>query len=185
MFNLLPQIILFVAVGAIVALIAKSVPKVKKFSKPAEEIPVALKMPSENKFLKKIPLEKLNDEFNRLLEKSLRKMRILMMRADTSLQRRLESLKDSNRPKTIFKMEEKDEENIPDVIAEAEVLIEREGAKDDASVIEIGELDVVNEINNLEKAEEVVIAPIIEKEAEIKLSKKRRKKREENNQTER
>lgn len=167
-------------------MIAKSVPKIKKFSRAAEEIPAALKMPSENKFLKKIPLEKLNDEFNRLLEKSLRKMRILMMRADTSLQRRLESLKDSSRPKTIFKVEEKDEENIPDVIAEAEVLIEGEGAKDDIGIIEIGELDVVNEINdNLEKAEEVVIAPITEKGVEIKPSKRRRKKKEENNQTER
>lgn len=185
MFNLLPQIILFVAVGAIVALIAKNVPKVKKFSKPTEEIPAVLKMPSESKFLKKIPLEKLNDKSNRLLEKSLRKMRILLMRADTSLQRRLESLKDSNKPKTIFKVEEKSEENVPEVITEAEVLIEREGVKDDISALEIDELEIVAEIKDLEKAEGEAMAPNGEIEADIKPSKKRRKKKEENNQTER
>lgn len=192
MFNLIPQIILFLAVGAIVALIAKNISKVKKFSNQTEEIPAALKTPSESKFLKKIPLEKMNDEFNRLLEKLIRKMRIVMMRADTRLQRRLEALKDSNKPRTIFKVEEKIEENTPDVIAETEILIEKGGSEDDIGAIEVSELEVINESNNLEKADELAALSIGEGEIDIKestnkekASSKRRKKKEENNQIER
>ncbi|MDP2856036.1 MAG: hypothetical protein Q8N90_02845 [bacterium] len=192
MFNLIPQIILFLAVGAIVVLIAKNVSKVKKFSDQTEEIPAALKTPSESKFLKKIPLEKMNDEFNRLLEKLIRKMRIVMMRADTRLQRRLESLKDSNKPRTIFKVEEKIEESTSDVIAETEVLIGRGDSEEDISAIEVSELEAINESNNLEKADELAALSIGEAEIDIKESSnqekapsKRRKKKEENKQIER
>lgn len=192
MFNLIPQIILFLAVGAIVALIAKNISKVKKFSNQTEEIPAALKTPSESKFLKKIPLEKMNDEFNRLLEKFIRKMRIVMMRADTRLQRRLESLKDSNKPRTIFRVEEKIEENAPDVIAETEILIERGDSEGDINAIEVSALEVINESNNLEKVDELAALSIGEAETDIKESankgkdsSKRRKKKEENNQIER
>ena len=192
MFNLIPQIILFLAVGAIVTLIAKNISKVKKFSNQAEEIPAVLKTPSESKFLKKIPLEKMNDEFNRLLEKFIRKMRIVMMRADTRLQRRLEALKDSNRPRTIFKVEKKIEENTPDVIAEAELLIKKGDLEEDISAIRVSELEVINESNNLEKADELTI--LLSDKAEIdvkesadkeKVSSRRRKKKEENNPIER
>jgi vacuolar-type H+-ATPase subunit I/STV1 len=178
MFNLIPQIILFLAVGAIVALIAKNISKVKKFSNQTEEIPAALKIPRENKFFKKIPLEKLNDEFNRLLEKFIRKVRIIMMRTDTRLQRRLESLKDSNKPKTLFKVEEKNEENISEVITETEVLITGEGLEEDLSVIKGDKYEVINENANLEKIDELVIVSNSESEADIKPVKKRRKKKE-------
>lgn len=181
MFNLIPQIILFLAVGAIIALIAKNISKVKRFSNQTEEIPAALKIPKESQFLKKIPLEKLNDKFNGLMEKFIRKVRIVMMRTDTRLQRRLESLKDSNKPKTLFKMEEKIEENIPDVIIETETLIAEGGLEEDLSVIGASESEVVDESANLEKIDELVIAPRNETEADIKPSKKRRKKKEENN----
>lgn len=188
MFNLIPQIILFLAVGAIVALIAKNISKVKKFSNQTEEIPAALKTPSESKFLKKIPLEKLNDEFNRLLEKFIRKMRIVMMRADTRLQRRLEALKDSNKPRTIFRVEKKIEENTPDVIAETELLIKKGDLEEDISAIEVSELEVINESNNLEKADELAALSISEAEIDVKesankekVSSRRRKKKEESN----
>lgn len=173
-------------------MIAKNVSKVKKFSDQTEEIPAALKTPSESKFLKKIPLEKMNDEFNRLLEKLIRKMRIVMMRADTRLQRRLESLKDSNKPRTIFKVEEKIEESTSDVIAETEVLIGRGDSEEDISAIEVSELEAINESNNLEKADELAALSIGEAEIDIKESSnqekapsKRRKKKEENKQIER
>jgi hypothetical protein len=106
MFDLIPQIILFLTLGIIVGLIAKNISKVKKFPQ-HEEIPGPLLAPSENKFFKKIPLEQLNTKFNQLLEKLLRKMRITTMRTDAYLQRRLESLKDYSKPRTIFKVEEK------------------------------------------------------------------------------
>lgn len=181
MFNLIPQIILFLAVGVIVALIAKNISKVKKFSNQTEEIPAALKIPRENEFLKKIPLEKLNDKFNRLLEKFIRKVRIIMMRTDTRLQRRLESLKDSNKPKTLFKVEEKIEENVPGIIAETEVLIVDGELEEDLSVIKADEFEVVNGNANLEKIDKLVIASNSATEADIKPVKKRRKKKEENN----
>lgn len=188
MFNLIPQIILFLAVGAIVALIAKNISKVKKFSDQTEEIPAVLKTPSESKFLKKIPLEKMNDEFNRLLEKFIRKIRIIMMRVDTRLQRRLEALKDSNKTRTIFKVEKKIEENAPDVIAEAELLIKKGDLEEDISAIRVSELDVVDEGNNFEKADELAALSISEAEIDVKesankekVSSRRRKKKEENN----
>jgi len=122
MFDLIPQIILFLALGIIVGLIAKNIPKVKKFPQ-HEEIPGPLLAPSENKFFKKIPLEQLNTKFNQLLEKLLRKMRITMMRTDAYLQRRLESLKDYSKPRTLFKAEEKTAENLEssESISEEEV----------------------------------------------------------------
>jgi len=183
MFNLIPQIILFLAVGVIVVLIAKNISKVKRFPDEKEEIPEQLRIPRESKFLKKIPVEKINDEFNRLLEKFIRKVRIVMMRTDTRLQKRLESLKDSAKPKTIFKVEERVEESVPDAIIETEMLIEEESSQGEINAIGIGQLESIDEVNDSKEVEESVISPIIEEEAGVKLtnkevsSPKRRKKK--------
>jgi len=123
MFELIPQIILFLTLGIIIGLIAKNLPRIKETSDQEEEISAISSKPKK-KLLSQIPLEKINDEFNQILEKFLRKARIQVMRFDSYLQRRLESLKTQNKPKSIFKVEEKLEEVELMPLAETEEKIE-------------------------------------------------------------
>lgn len=180
MFDLIPQIILFLTLGIIVGLIAKNIPKVKKFPQRQEPIEPLL-LPSESKFFKKIPLEQLNAKFNQLLEKLLRKMRITIMRTDAYLQRRLESLKDYSKPRTIFKLEEKIVETVePAELTSDEVSEENiEGAEEKSADDFMTPEDKTLPVNE----EWVVSETVIAEEVEPQKSQKRKtdNNREKNN----
>ena len=119
MFYYIPQIILFLCLGLIVFVVARNIS--------GEE-----KSKEEKKVFKNVSVEKVDAKFNNLLEKILRKIRIAVMKFDGLLQKAVESVKESGKPKSIFKVEEvekttpPDEEDIDEEIEEALEDIEEE-----------------------------------------------------------
>lgn len=106
MFNLIPQIILFLALGIIVALIIKNIPKVKDLDEEEKHEFKEDFFEKQHKLFNKIPVEKINDVTNNVIEKILRRMRIVIIKLDSLIQRNLNSIKDSSKPKNIFKVDD-------------------------------------------------------------------------------
>lgn len=108
MFDLIPQIILLLAFGVIVFLVAKNIPKAKECDEDEKKCATpSSEEKSGNSLMKKIPIEKIDVSVNKFFEKLIRRSRISIIKLDSFLQRRLESLRDRSKPKSVFRVEEK------------------------------------------------------------------------------
>ncbi len=105
MFYYIPQAILFLSLVAIIWIVAKNLKKVDAVIDANDGYSLSNKSPDniKKKIFNNIVIEKFDDKFNRMIEKILRRIRILIIKIDSSLQKVIESVKKSSKPKSIFK----------------------------------------------------------------------------------
>ena len=87
MYDFLLQISLFISLGIVVYLFARAVPRVDESG---ETVHTHGRI---DRFLAKLPLDKIDDRLNVILEKTLRKTRIFTMKVDNVIDERLAKLK--------------------------------------------------------------------------------------------
>ncbi len=87
MYDFLLQISLFISLGIIIYLFARAVPRVDESGE------VVHTHGRIDRFLAKLPLDKIDDRLNVILEKTLRKTRIFTMKVDNVIDDRLAKLK--------------------------------------------------------------------------------------------
>lgn len=105
MFYYIPQIILFLSIVVIIWVVAKNLKKVDAVIDANDGYSLSNKSPNRfgKKIFNNIVIEKFDDKFNRMIEKILRRIRILIIKIDSFLQKVIESVKKSSKPKSIFK----------------------------------------------------------------------------------
>lgn len=108
MFYYIPQIILFLSLVIAIWVVARNFPKIKKeidLEKKDKNIPSSLE---DNVFIKS-SIEKLDTRFNEILEKTLRKFRIFVIKFDNRIQKSINLIKENTKQKNIFKVNKDDE----------------------------------------------------------------------------
>ncbi len=105
MFYYIPQAILFLSLVAIIWIVAKNLKKVDAVIDENDGYSLSNKSPNRfgKKIFNNIAIEKFDDKFNRMIEKILRRIRIFIIKIDSFLQKIIESVKKSSKPKSIFK----------------------------------------------------------------------------------
>ena len=108
MYNFVLQTIVMLSLGTIIYLMARAAPRVSDSPEPLPKL-------SRNYFdelFKKLPLEKLDALTSAWLEKSLRKLKVLVMKIDNALNKHLSNLRASDnlaeKPSLFEKKEESD-----------------------------------------------------------------------------
>lgn len=87
MYDFLLQIIVFSSLGIIIYMLARALPRIENI-KPSPAGPNAL-----DRFLSKLPLEKIDFVLSNFFEKLLRKLRVVVMKADNLINARLGKIK--------------------------------------------------------------------------------------------
>ena len=92
-YNSIFEIVIFLSLGAIILILARALPRV-------EDENIAYRSKKKRSFcVTKISLEKLDNSFNLVAHKSLRKMKILIMKADNFVTNKLKTVHLDNNKK--------------------------------------------------------------------------------------
>ncbi len=94
LYSFILEVIIFLGLGVIIVILARALPRV--------ESEVNTNPSRENKFLlfcKKIPLDKIDNYLNLALHKSLRKLKIIIMKADNFITKKLKSMRSNSNKK--------------------------------------------------------------------------------------
>lgn len=121
MLNFLPQIVFLVVLGIIIFLISRKIPEASSQLEKEEE-----NLLPRKSFLEKLPLEKIDQHLNVILEKFLRRLRIYLMKFDAYCQKRLEVLKSQEKEKEKILFENQEQEEISKEDESEELKEERE-----------------------------------------------------------
>ncbi|MFA5052609.1 MAG: hypothetical protein WC565_00930 [Parcubacteria group bacterium] len=93
LYSFILETIIFLALGAIVFILARALPRI--------EDEVAVRKPRKERLArlaKKIPLDKIDDSLNLIMHKALRKTKIIILKADNFVTDKLKNVKgDSNK----------------------------------------------------------------------------------------
>ncbi|MCL4406156.1 MAG: hypothetical protein M1471_01315 [Patescibacteria group bacterium] len=91
-YNFLLQIVMMAALAAVVYIASRVIPRIDdEIAAPA--LPNSLWW---ERAIKKIPLDKIDGTFNRFVEKTLRKLKIVIMKADNAVTGKLKGFKSEN-----------------------------------------------------------------------------------------
>jgi hypothetical protein len=90
MYDLLLQISLFLSIAAVLYVLVRAVPRI---SETGERLHPAGKF---DRVLGKLPLHQIDGHLNRFFEKTLRRLKVIILRADNTVNMRLNKIKQTN-----------------------------------------------------------------------------------------
>lgn len=103
MFAILSQLLFFLGLAIIIFLVARKIPKITAGLDSEGEQPLEVQIENHiGKSFFRIPWDKLDNTFEKLVEKLMRRIHILILKLETLLQKKLESFKNKKKEKSSF-----------------------------------------------------------------------------------
>lgn len=157
MFAILSQLLFFLGLAIIIFLVVRKIPQsVEGLDSTTEQ---SLEVQIENHIGKsffKIPWDKLDSAFERLIEKLMRRIHILILKLEALLQKKIESFKNKNKEKNSFIHQVSNDE-----------LTKKEPEIIDLSNIDLDNLERINNIEEEKLVDNIDDVPTEENIAEI------------------
>jgi len=95
LYSFILETVIFVGIGALILILARALPKVED-----ETTAGHLRRGRMNGVFKKIPLDKIDDSLNLVFHKILRKIRIVIMKADNAVTKKLKNVREDANKKS-------------------------------------------------------------------------------------